>query len=73
METNTTHSKQVIDDFKKHKLANSAMHKIHRLIKRFDDDRKSDANWARTGLIALIIFLIGLSIYFSGTTLVQIS
>jgi hypothetical protein len=73
MDSNTTRSEQVIDDFKKQKLTNSALHKIRRLIKSFDDDRQSDVHWARIGLIILIFLLAGLSFYFFGTTEIKIS
>jgi hypothetical protein len=68
MNSNTPRSDQVIEDFKKRKAANSALHKIHQLIKSFDEDRKSDIHWAKVGLITLsILLLIGLSIFlFSG-------
>jgi hypothetical protein len=64
MESNATRSDQVIEDFKKRKLANSALHKIHRLIESFDEDRKSDIHWARVGLITIAtLLLVGLSIF----------
>ena len=73
MDSNTTRSEEVIEDFKKQKVSNSAWHKIHLLIKSFDDDRKSDVHWAKVGLITLILLLAGLSFYFFGTTEIKIS
>ena len=74
MDSNATRSEQVIDDFKKRKAAKSALHKIHRLIKSFDEDHQSNIHWAKVGLIALsILLLVGLSIFFLGTTEVTIS
>ena len=73
MDSNTTRSEDVIEDFKKNKLANSAWHKIHRLIQSFDDERRSDKHWAKVGLIILVLLVTGLSIYFFGTTEIKIS
>ena len=73
MDSNTPRSEEVINDFKKRKLANSALLKIRLLIKSFDDDRKSDVHWARVGLITLLLLLAGLSFYFFGTTVIKIS
>jgi hypothetical protein len=64
MDSNAPRSNQVIEDFKKRKAANSALHKIHRLIESFDEDRKSNIHWARVGLIAFsILLLVGLSLF----------
>jgi hypothetical protein len=73
MDSNTTRSEEVIEGFKKQKVASSAWHKIHLLIKSFDDDHKSDRRWARIGLITLILLLCGLLIHFFGTTEIKIS
>lgn len=69
MNSNATRSDEVIEDFKKWKLANSALYKIHRLIASFDEDRKSNIHWAKVGLISLsTLLMIGLSVVFFGTT-----
>ena len=73
MNSRSTRSEEVVESYKKEKLANSAFHKIHQLIRSFDDDRKSDIRWARLGLITLILILTGLSIFFFGTTEIKIS
>lgn len=74
MDSNATRSEQVIESFKKRKVAHSALHKIHRLIESFDEGRKTDTHWAKVGLITIIILLLlGLSIFFFGTTEVTVS
>lgn len=74
MNSNATRSEQVIEGFKKQKLTNSAIHKIHRLIESFEEDRQSDIHWARVGLISLTtLLLFGLSIFAFGMTEVTIS
>lgn len=73
MDSNTKRSEEVIEDFKKHKVASSAWYKIHRLIEGFEENRRSDRHWAKIGLIALALMLAGLSVYFFGNTEVKIS
>ena len=65
MDSNAPRSEQVVEAFKKQKAANSALHKIHRLIESFDEDRKSDIHWAKVGLITFaILLLVALSFFF---------
>jgi hypothetical protein len=74
MDSSAERSDQVIKDFKKQKLASSALRRVHRLIESYDEGRKSDIHWARVGLITLaILLLVSLSIYLFGTTEVKIN
>ena len=73
MDSNTTRSTEVIEDFRKRKLSRSAWYEIHRLIESFDDDRQSDIHWAKIGLITLIVLLISASIFFFGMTEIKIA
>ena len=63
MAGDTTRSEQVIEDFKKRKLAASALRKIHAIINGFEKQREADARIARVGIVCLLI-LLGLALYF---------
>jgi hypothetical protein len=66
-----TRSEQVVESFKRRKLAHSAIRRIHELIRSFEDERITDKKHAKIGLV-LILLLIGISIYFltSGNSVV---
>ena len=55
-------SEAVIEDYKKRKLATSALHRIRELIHDFEQDRASDMRLARIGII--IILLLGVAAWF---------
>jgi uncharacterized membrane protein YbaN (DUF454 family) len=65
-------SEQVVDGFKKHKLAVSALRRVHELLQEFERDRAIDRRLALIGL-AIVLALIGVSIWLlpsgSGVTL----
>jgi hypothetical protein len=63
MSADTSRSEQVIEDYKRHKLARSALRHIQDLIRGFEQGRALDQRLARFGLI-IILALIGTSIYF---------
>ena len=63
MTVDTERSDTVVEDYKKHKLARSAIHRIHEIIHGFEQDRAFDLRMARSGIILLIV-LIGLAAYF---------
>jgi len=63
MTTDTSRSEQVVDDYKKHKLARSALRKIHDLILGYEQDRLADARLARIGIVILLV-LIATAVYF---------
>ncbi len=71
MATDYERSEAVIEDYKKRKLASSALHRIRRLIHGFEQDRATDVHMARIGIV--IIVLLGVAAYFflggNGTTL----
>jgi len=62
MSHGTPRSEQVIEDYKKHKLAGSALRRIHDLIRGFEDGRELDLRLAQFGL-AIILGLLGVSAY----------
>lgn len=63
MTSNTERSEAVVDDYKKHKLAASALRRIGEIIRGFEQDRAADVRLARIG-IAIILALLGIAAYF---------
>jgi len=63
MSADTSRSAQVIEDYKKHKLAGCALHRINDLIRGFEEGRALDLRLAQIGSI-LMLALIGISICF---------
>jgi hypothetical protein len=55
-------SEEVIADFKKHKLARSAMRRIQDLLWGFEQDRAFDRKLARIGVV-IVVLLVAASIY----------
>lgn len=62
MAADSERSEAVIEDYKKRKLATSALHRIRELIHGFEQDRVDDARMARIGIV--IILLLGVAAYF---------
>jgi len=63
MSTDTSRSAQVIEDYKRHKLASCALHRINDLLRVFEAQREVDQRLAQFGSI-LVLALIGASVYF---------
>ncbi len=63
MTADTDRSEAVVEDYKKHKLARSALRRIHEMIHGFEQDRATDLRIARIG-ITIIIVLLGVAAYF---------
>jgi len=63
MSQETSRSEQVIEGYKKHKLAASALAHIHELIQSFERDRIADRRLAVIGLLGILV-LVGISSYF---------
>jgi hypothetical protein len=63
MSPTPTRSEAVVEDYKRRKLAQSAMRRIHELIQSFEQGRATDKRLARAGLL-VILLLIGISLYF---------
>ena len=62
MSHDTSRSEQVVEDYKKHKLAASALRRIHLLIQVFEQDRTANLRLAGIGL-TIILVLAGISGY----------
>ena len=63
MSSDTQRSEQVIEDYKKHKLASSALRRIHAIIRSFDEDHAANLRLARVGLV-IVVVLIAVASYF---------
>lgn len=62
-------SEAVVEDYKKHKLATSALRRIGELIHGFEQDRAADVHMARIGAIIIILLLAGAYFVFGGDSL----
>ena len=66
MESDTTRSDQVIEDYKKRKLAASALRRIHELIHGFEKGRTEDRRLAWVGVLAIAgILLLAAIVFFN--------
>ncbi len=63
MPQDTSRSEEVIEDFKKHKLAANALRCIDEKISGFEADRAVDRRLAGIGVF-IVVVLIGISAYF---------
>jgi hypothetical protein len=61
MKSDFTRSEQVIEAFKRQKLASSVFKQIHRVIEGFEEDEKLDRQIAEVGLVSLSI-VVALSV-----------
>ena len=59
-----TRSEQVVQAYKKHKFAVSALKKIHQLIIEFDQGERLDSHIARVGLLISLLPIAAISFYF---------
>ena len=64
MTADPSRSEQVISDYKKHKLARSALRHIHALIRGYEEEREVDRKLARIGIVVLVL-LIAAGVYFA--------
>ena len=73
MSHESTRSEQVVEDFKKRKLAISAFRKIHEIIQGFDDDRAADSRIARIGLVIIVVVVVVAAYYYLSMDSVMLS
>ena len=57
MANDESRSEQVVTAYKRHKLAVSALHHIHRILHGFERERETDRRLALFG-VSIILFLI---------------
>ena len=60
MSPDTSRSEQVLEDYKKHKLASSALRRIDDLIRGFEEGRALDLRLAQFGML-ITLGLLGVS------------
>ena len=65
MASQSSRSDEVIEDYKKHKLARSALRHIQELLHSFEQERIQDRKFALIG-IGLMVAVIGLAYFFLG-------
>ena len=64
-------SEQVVDDYRKHKLAASALARIREIVYGFEQERVADRRMARIGIaIILLILAIAGSLFFGGEDII---
>jgi len=62
MSSSSNRSEAVIEDYKKRKLAHSAVRRIEALLQGFDRERAFDRKLARAGVV-IVVLLIAASFY----------
>ena len=73
MSTESSRSEQVVDDYKKRKLAISAFRKIQEIIQGFEDSRAADVRMARIGLVMIVVIVVAATFYFLNMDSVTLS
>ena len=66
MASDTERSEAVVEDYKKHKLASSALRRIQEIIEGFERDRSADARMARIGIFIILAILGVAACFFLG-------
>ena len=67
MASQSSRSEEVIEDYKKHKVARSALRHIHELLHSFEQDSLFDKKAARIGLVLLVAVLAVSYFWLSGS------
>ena len=72
MSSDSSRSEQVVEGYKRHKLASSALREIHRLLQSFEREREGDKRVAVIGIIVVIALIAAafLDLGGSGETIV---
>jgi len=58
MPSDSKRSEAVIEEFKKRKLARSAMRRMREIIHGFEQDRMDDVRMARIGITIILVMLV---------------
>ena len=67
MSQEETRSQQVIEAYKRHKLALGALRRMQRIVRGFESDRQTDRRFARIGLgLILLLLLLALLLFVGG-------
>ena len=73
MSIDSSRSEQVVESYKKRKLAISALRKIQDIIRGFDEDRAFDARMARIGLVIVVVVVAAVAYFYLSMDSVTIS
>ena len=73
MDSETTRSEQVVEDYKKRKLARSAIHRIHEIIQGFEQGRREDRRLAWIGIAAIVLLLAAAAMIYLNAGSVNLS
>jgi hypothetical protein len=60
-------SEEVVENFKKHKLALSALRRIQDLLRGFEREREFDRRLARVGLVIILVLVAVSMVWLSST------
>lgn len=67
MSNDSNRSQQVVEGYKRHKLASSALREIHRLLQSFEQEREDDKRFAVIGIIVFIALIAAVLLHLGGT------
>ena len=73
MSTESSRSEQVVEDYKKRKLAINAFRRIREIIRGFDEVRAADTRMARIGLVIIAVVVVVAVYYYSSMDSVTLS
>lgn len=73
MESERSRSEQVIEEFKRRRLAVSALRRIREIIHGFEQDRLIDRRLARFGLVIIMALVLLAALFFFSTESVKLS
>ncbi len=73
MNSNSTRSEQVVEDYKKRKVAASALRRIHDIIHGFEREQAQDRRLARLGILAIVLILIVAAVLYFNFDSVRLS
>ena len=73
MSIESSRSEEVVEDYKKRKLAISALRKIQKIIQGFEDDRVTDVRMARLGLVMIVVIVVAATWYYLSMSSVTLS
>lgn len=73
MDSETSRSEQVIEDYKKRKIAASALRRIHEIVQGFEQQRVEDRRLAWFGVVTIALILIVAAVVFFNLDSVRLS
>ena len=67
MSNDSSRSEQVVEGYKRHKLASSTLREIHRLLQSFEREREGDKRVAVIGIMVVIAIIAAAFVYLGGS------